>query len=215
MPVVLNKTKDLSDAFIAQCLEPYGITCDPRLAGQIRSYITVLLQWNRKVSLTTVTDATEILKFHFGESLFAVSAVPIRSRRLADIGSGAGFPGLPIRMALPDLDLTLVEPNARKATFLSEVARLLHLDRVTVFRGRMQDLPAGAPPFDFITARALGRHEQLFAWSERRLADGGRLVLWLGEEDAKGISKTPGWSWRAPVHIPGSKKRVLLVGSPA
>ena len=204
----------LSDDQIARHLKPYGVTCTPPMCEQIRAYVSLLLQWNRKISLTTVTDPQEIVKFHFGESMFAVSSVPIVSGRLADVGSGPGFPGLPIRMAATELDLTLVESNTKKATFLAEVVRTIKLDHVTVFRGRMDDLAANIAPFDFVTARALGQHDELLRWAHAHLASNGKVVLWLGEADASSISKKPLWSWKPPLHIPGSEQRCLLVGSP-
>jgi 16S rRNA (guanine527-N7)-methyltransferase len=195
-------------------LEPYGITASPDLCASVRRYIALLSQWNSRISLTTVTEPAEILKFHFGESLFAASAVPIRNGRLADVGSGGGFPGLALRLALPDLHVTLIESNAKKATFLSEVARQLKLDRVVVARSRMEDFAAGEEPFDFITARALGRHRELLAWAKRNLAPEGRVILWLGEADSADLSRESGWNWRDPIHIPGSERRFLLIGSP-
>ena len=204
----------LSDDQIARNLKPYGVTCTPPLCEQIRAYVSLLLQWNRKISLTTVTDPSEIVKFHFGESMFAASSVPILSGRLADIGSGPGFPGLPIRMAVTELDLTLIESNTKKATFLAEVIRTIKLDHVTVFRGRMNDLGADIAPFDFVTARAFGQHDELLHWAHDHLADKGRIVLWLGADDAALLSQKPLWSWQPPLHIPGSQRRYLLIGSP-
>ena len=95
------------------------------LCERIRTYISLLLRWNQSISLTTVTNSDEILRFHFGESLFAASAFSLENGRLADVGSGAGFPGLPLAMLLPDLNVTLIESNAKKFTFLSEVVREL------------------------------------------------------------------------------------------
>lgn len=204
----------LSDDQIAMHLNPYGVTCTPQLCEQIRAYISFLLKWNRKISLTTVTDPAEIVKFHFGECMFAVSSVPIISGRLADVGSGPGFPGLPIRMAANELDLTLIESNTKKATFLAEVVRTIKLDHVTVFRGRMEDLGAGIAPFDFVTARAFGQHDELLCWAHDHLGVSGKVVLWLGEDDAASLSQEPLWSWELPLHIPGSHRRCLLVGSP-
>jgi len=204
----------LSDDQIARQLKLYGVTCMPPLCEQIRAYVSLLLQWNRKISLTAVTDPSEIVNFHFGESMFAVSSVPIFSGRLADIGSGPGFPGLPIRMAAAELDLTLVESNTKKATFLAEVVRTIKLDHVTVFRGRMDDLGADIDPFDFVTARAFGQHDELLRWAHAHLAASGKIVLWLGEDDAALLSQRPLWSWQHPLHIPGSQRRCLLVGSP-
>lgn len=204
----------LSDDQISRKLKPYGVPCTPALCEQIRAYVSILLQWNRKISLTTVTDPAEIVEFHFGESMFAVSSVPILSGRLADMGSGPGFPGLPIRLAASELDLTLIESNTKKATFLAEVVRTIKLDHVTVFRGRMEDLGTDIALFDFVTARAFGQHDELLRWAHAHLKASGKVVLWLGEDDAASLSQRQLWSWEPPMHIPGSERRCILVGSP-
>jgi 16S rRNA (guanine527-N7)-methyltransferase len=203
----------LSNAQIAEILRPYGVFADVSFFDQIRTYITLLLKWNATISLTTITDPVEICRLHFGESIFAASAVPMREGRLADVGSGAGFPGLPLRMTSPAINLTLIEANARKAAFLSEVVRALGLKGVDVFRGRMEDHKPDKP-YDWITARALGQHDDLLRWAKGNLTASGKVVLWLGEDDAKRISHTPEWEWRSPILIPGSKRRFLLGGSP-
>jgi 16S rRNA (guanine527-N7)-methyltransferase len=203
----------ISDHDIERVLLPYGISPSTELCQGIRTYMSLLLRWNQRISLTAVTHPIEVLKFHFGESLFAISAVPLRDGRLADLGSGAGFPGFPLRMACPGLDLLLIEANGKKATFLAEVARELDLGRVEVFRGRMASVSMDRPGFDFVTARAVGRHDDLLKWASPRLK-GGRLVLWLGESAASRISSIEGWEWKFPVQIPGSTGRFLLVGSP-
>lgn len=174
-------------------------------------YVSTLLSWNRSISLTTVTNPEEILRFHFGESLFVASLLPISDGRLADVGTGAGFPGLPLKMLAPSLDLTLIESNAKKAAFLAEVVRRIAVERVHIFRGRMEEADG---TFDFVTARALGQFEGLLAWAAHHLVKSGRLILWLGHEDAKSISHTSGWSWLAPVPIPGSDRRFIICGSP-
>jgi 16S rRNA (guanine527-N7)-methyltransferase len=203
----------LSDARIAEIFQSYGLAPDFGVFAQIRTYVALLLKWNATISLTAITDPIEICKLHFGESIFAVSAVPVRDGRLADVGSGAGFPGLPLRMASPEIELTLIESNARKAAFLSEVVRALELEGVEIFRGRMKDHTPDKL-YDRIAARALGQHDNLLKWATKNLNPSGRVVLWLGEDDSAAISQAPNWDWRFPIPIPGSKRRVLLVGSP-
>lgn len=195
-------------------LKPYGIEASHELCASIQRYIALLLQWNKHISLTTVTDPAEVVRFHFGESLFAATAVPIRGGRLADVGSGAGFPGLALRLADPDLSLMLIESNVKKATFLFEIIRDLQLDHVMVARTRMEDFSSADSGFDFVTARALGKHDELLAWASTNLSSKGKVVLWLGEEDSTAISRKSEWNWRDPIHIPGSKRRFLLVGAP-
>lgn len=151
----------LSNAEIKKTLDEYEFQASDEVCNSIRVYISLLRRWNRRVSLTTVTSPTETLRFHFGESIFAAPVVPILRGRLADVGSGAGFPGLPLSVVRPEMDLTLIESSSKKSAFMCEVVRELQLDRVHVFRGRMNELSDNESGFDFITARAIGRYRDL------------------------------------------------------
>jgi 16S rRNA (guanine527-N7)-methyltransferase len=203
----------VTDDQISSTLSLYGFSADPRFCCQIRAYIELLLRWNEKISLTTIIDPATILRLHFGESLFAIKQASVEKGRLADVGSGAGFPGIPLAMASPQIHATLIEPNQKKAAFLSEALRSLKLPNVTVLRSRIQDIDPKAVALDFITARAVGGYEDLLQWCAQSLARSGRLVLWVGREDAKDLSRTSGWIWRQPIHIPESRSRFLLIGS--
>jgi hypothetical protein len=77
----------------------------------------------------------------------------------------------------------------------------------------MEEFPPGSAKFDFVTARALGQFDDLLKWSRAHLAPGGKVVLWLGDDDARELSRAPGWTWDRPILIPGSKRRYLLAGS--
>ena len=207
----------ISNERVASILKEYSVFADTGVVDGIQAYVALLLQWNRSISLTTVTDPEEIVRFHFGESFFAAASAKITSGRLADVGSGAGFPGLPLRMLISTLELTLIESNAKKATFLAEVSRKLALDRVTVFRGRMEefdrDVTGQGEPFDYVTARAFGQFAELLAWAKSHLAPAGKVCLWLGEADVSSIMKMDGWCWAEPAPIPGSKRRFILAGA--
>jgi 16S rRNA (guanine527-N7)-methyltransferase len=206
--------KQLSDDIIGSSLRPYGVTARPLLCDQIRMYIDLLVRWNQKTSLTTVTDPIEILRFHFGESLLAAATVPIRHGRLADVGSGAGFPAVPIRMVSEDLNVILIESNQKKATFLEEIVRALSLSQVDVHRCRMADIDLNDARVEFITARAVGIDNDFLNWSRGSLSPRGSVALWLGDSDAVRISKKEGWNWADPIRIPQSERRVILHGSP-
>ena len=205
----------LSDTEISDSLALYGAAPNAVLCERIRAYISLLLRWNERISLTAVTDSDEILKFHFGESVFAVPSAPIQFGRLADVGSGAGFPGIPLALVLPELQVTLIESNLKKTAFLSEVIRTLDLPNVSVSRSRIEGLRSNLPAFDFVTARAVGAFDDLLAWSATALTGSGKIILWISGQDAAEIARTPGWSWQDPIHIPGSRARFLLIGSPA
>jgi 16S rRNA (guanine527-N7)-methyltransferase len=206
-------TRALNDEFIEQTLQAYGVSVTSELCRSIRSYVELLLRWNRKMALTTVIDPAEILRFHFGESMFAARQVPIRDGRLADVGTGAGFPAIPISMVVPELHCLLIESNQKKATFLAEVVRTLGLRRIEVFRGRMEAFAGSTEKFDFAVARALGMHEAFLSWSSAHLNSSGKVIFWIGDQDAAQMASSEHWSWETPSEIPGSKHRVLLIGA--
>lgn len=205
---------ELSNSEIKRLLEPYGVAASDHLCEQVCIYTALLLEWNKRISLTTVTDPVQIVRFHFGESMFAASAVPIRNGRLADVGAGPGFPAIPISMVNKSIFAVPIESNSKKSTFMSEVARKLSLPNVHPFRGRMEDYAPAGTDFDWVIARALGMHRELVEWAYKSLNPGGSLVLWLGDADASEISKLPNWTWHSPIKIPDSDRRFLLVGEP-
>ena len=206
-------TTAVTDHTIEATLRPYGVATTPALRDAIRAYVELLLRWNQKIALTTITDPIEIVRLHFGESMFAVNDVPIRHGRLADVGTGAGFPAIPIRMVVPELDCVLIESNQKKATFLAEVVRTLKLDRIQIFRGRMETYPISAQKFDFSISRALGTHQAFLDWSANQLNSSGSVIYWIGDEDGAKIAKNTEWTWRSLSRIPDSKNRSLLIGS--
>ncbi len=122
--------------------------------AKFEKYRDLLLEWNEKFNLTAITDPDEIEEKHFIDSLLACNYIDFSKGRLLDIGSGAGFPGVPLAIANPKLKVTLLESNGKKVTFLNEVKTQLDLDNVTVVNGRAEDLKQ-RDYFDFVTARAV------------------------------------------------------------
>jgi 16S rRNA (guanine527-N7)-methyltransferase len=211
MTITNRKYIGLSDARIRAAVKPYGGALTDAQVGCIRRYLSLLLLWNQKINLTSIRDPEEILRRHFGESMFASRVVPITAGRLVDVGSGAGFPGLALKIVCPEIDLAMIESNAKKAAFLSEVARVLDF-RVEINRERFEKTTLAPASCDFITARALGGLPGLLKWSRIMLAEGGHIVLWLGADDAAKVSEASGWTWRQPISIPRSRRRALVVG---
>ena len=211
-----NERARLSLEEIAHVLSPYvaKAVTDPQLVS-IAQYLALLRKWNQTIPLTSIEDETEIVARHFGESLFAGSLVPLERGRLADVGSGAGFPGFPIKIAFPELQVTLLEPNVKKCAFLREAQGILGLSGVEVVRSRYENFSAEPKSFDFICARALGGYGRLLKWSKTVLNPKGYMILWLGTEDSNLLARTKGWNWGLPVSIPESRRRVVLAGRPA
>jgi 16S rRNA (guanine527-N7)-methyltransferase len=205
---------ELSALAVQSALRPFGVSATAPQIEAIRRYIDLLMLWNEKVGLTTLSDPAEIAARHFGESLFCTQFVALERGRLADIGSGGGFPGLAIKLACPELLLALVESNRKKAAFLAEAARTLHLNDVEIVSERYGDwrLPAGS--LDFVTSRALGQYPLLVRWAREMLKPDGKLILWLGDDEATRLRMRSGWRWEMPERIPLSRNRQLLIGSP-
>ena len=189
----------------------------------ISIYINLLLRWNSRINLTAIREPEEIVTRHFGESLFAArhllpgSSTPAASSgfapaaRVIDLGSGAGFPGLPLKIWSPQTAVTLIESNYKKVAFLREVIRALTLTSIDVFAGRVQDFPAGTAAI--VTLRAVERFTSILPTAARLLAPGGRLALLIGSPQILEAKTTvPGLTWTSAVPIPKSAARVILVG---
>jgi 16S rRNA (guanine527-N7)-methyltransferase len=205
----------LSAGQIKAALAPFGVTLSDDQIAQFSEYLDLLIYWNQKVNLTAVNDPDEIVSRHFGESIFALSVVPMSHGRLADVGSGAGFPGLPLKIASSGLDVLLVEPNLRKCAFLADLVAQLGLDGVSITRSRYEEYHlTTTTPFDLVVSRALGNHRALLRWARNVLTENGKIIFWLGSEDSVLVSRSRGWEWDAPVLIPGSRRRVVLIGRP-
>src|ERR1700675_3893376 len=104
---------------IASLLLPFGIRLLADQISKIDEYIRILLKWNKLIGFTSIVEPTEIVTRHFGESMYLHSIMPVENGRLADVGSGAGFPGLPLKILCEDLQVVLVESNKKKCAFLS------------------------------------------------------------------------------------------------
>jgi 16S rRNA (guanine527-N7)-methyltransferase len=202
----------ISDDEILEALYPYYPEATHPLCEPIRVYMDLLLRWNSRISLTAITKPKDILRFHFGESLYAVRRVPIRRGRLADVGSGAGFPAIPIGMVKHRVTTVLLESNTKKAAFLNEVLRELGLKEMEVYNGRMQAYSSGQNKFDLVTMRAVKVDKDFSWWAKHNTHHGALIILWVGVNAGDIIEKTTDWTWRKPLVIPGAERRVILVG---
>lgn len=203
---------------IRELLSPFtvGLQLTDVHISQISTYLDLLLKWNQKMNLTAVREPEQIVQRHFGESLFAASLVAAAcpgARTLADIGSGAGFPGIPIKIAVSHLQVTLIESQQKKATFLREVIRTLSLSSTEVSNARAEDLGLAA---DIVTLRAVESFEQVLPVTRKLLAPRGTLMLLIGAAQVgKAKSLLPGFEWLEPHVMPLSEHRVILIGEVA
>ncbi|HWZ30417.1 MAG TPA: 16S rRNA (guanine(527)-N(7))-methyltransferase RsmG [Bryobacteraceae bacterium] len=161
----------------------------------LEKHYNLLSQWNRKLNLTRIERLEDAVHLHYGESLFLAEALPEGPHRIVDVGSGAGFPGIPVAIRRPESSVTLVESHQRKAVFLREASR--DLPNVQVFAGRAEDLKGS---YDWVTARAVTPADVL----KLRLAP--RAALLMSEPDLEGLTPPD-----SVLKIPGSERRVVAM----
>jgi 16S rRNA (guanine527-N7)-methyltransferase len=197
---------------IERALDEFQLAATEEQVLQIQQYIKILLLWNEKVNLTAIRDPLEILYRHICESMYAAEAVPLENGRLADVGSGGGFPGLPLKILRPHLRVFLVESNLKKATFLAEVVRELGLTDAQVLVRRYEELGEEVAPLDYVCSRALGEYPTFLEWAGSEQIATKQVILWIGARDLPAIQKIRTWEWREPIQVPHSLRRLLLVG---
>jgi 16S rRNA (guanine527-N7)-methyltransferase len=130
----------LTEERIGELLEPY-LAVPQELLPKLAAYLDLLARWNARTNLTAIRNPEEMVRRHFGESLFAAQHLSVSlPSELLDLGSGAGFPGLPIALAHPVLPVTLAESQGKKSSFLREAVRTLGVSNVEVWAGRAEDL---------------------------------------------------------------------------
>ena len=182
------------------------------LAPRLLDYVTLLGRWNQAYNLTAIRDPREMVSKHLLDSLAMHPYVGVGP--LADLGTGAGLPGIPLALARPDLKVSLVESNGKKARFLREAVRGLDLGNARVIESRAEAV-AEPGAYRAITARALDRLAGIIAVGGHLLAPGGRLLALKGQRPDDEIAELPpGWSL-AGVHrlaVPGlNAERHLVV----
>lgn len=179
------------------------------LAARFGAYAALLIRWNLRTNLTAIRDADGILRRHFAESIFCARSLPPGLNTLLDLGSGAGFPGIPIALCCNQIAVTLAESQGKKAAFLNEALRTLGLD-ARVHGGRAEAL---AEKFDCVTLRAVDRMEEAVLAAAGRLAERGLLVVGSTSSEQERLKGWAGKSFRwESLRLPGAAERVLLLG---
>jgi 16S rRNA (guanine527-N7)-methyltransferase len=146
--------------------ESLGISLTAKQLGQFEKYQELLLEWNQRINLTAVREIDQILVRHFLDSLTCVQATgDLNQQSLVDVGSGAGFPGLPLKICFPDLKLTLIESVQKKAGFLQTVKEVLQLNYVSIFSARAEDIGR------------LAEHREIYDWAAARAVAPLRVLV--------------------------------------
>lgn len=210
--MVTRTEKPLSPEIIRRALGEFQIALHDKQVTHIQQYTQLLLHWNEKLNLTAIRDPLEILHRHFCESMYGVVAGKVEFGRLADIGSGPGFPGIPLKILRPELELFLVESSIKKGTFLAEVIRELELTNAKVLISRYEELSEELAPLDFVCSRAVGEFGPFLKWAASEQLSARRLLLWIGGRDLDEVRKSADWEWEEPILVPQSLRRYILGG---
>lgn len=198
---------------ICELLTPFTSSGMPESqAAAFSAYLDLLTRWNERVNLTAVRSPEEIVRRHFGESIFAAERLLVagESPEVCDLGSGAGFPGLPLKIVRPSAHITLVEAHGKKSIFLKEVIRALHLTGIEVLPARAETLRRD---FDIVTLRAVERFSEIVGTAGKLTRQSGRLALLIGSSQIDEAERLlPNFVWQPAIPIPQSEMRVLLEG---
>jgi 16S rRNA (guanine527-N7)-methyltransferase len=167
---------------------------------RMREHFELLTRWNKVLNLTSIRTLDDAVERHYCESVFLAANLPKGRFSIADIGSGAGFPGIPVAIMRPECSVALIESHRRKAVFLREATRAL--ENVRVIARRAEDV---RERFDWVESRAVKYSDLLPALKNL----GGHVEILTGEVCASGM---PGFEWDAPIMLPWGEHRLLWIG---
>lgn len=199
-----------------------GMEVSPKQCEMFDAYASLLAEWNQKINLTAITDPDGMVTKHFADSLTLLAANDMKEgSRLIDVGSGAGFPGLPAKIMRPDINITLLDSTNKRINFLNTVAKELGLD-ISAVHGRAEELantPEHREKYDYATARAVAQLNQLCEYCLGFVKVGGSFISLKGPsaaqegESAKNaISKMGGkLSEIVPYNLADGSQRMVVI----
>lgn len=193
-----------------------GLAVPPTMQSTLLAYVALLMKWNRTYNLTAIRDPSDMVTQHLLDSLSVLPALEnsaLAGRRWADVGSGAGLPGIPLAIVRPDLDMTLIEAVDKKSAFQRQAKIELGLSNLAVVTGRVEELPGGQ--FDAVISRAFAELADFVHLAGHLAGPQGRLYGMKGMASDDEVSRLPsGWSVldRVRLHVPGlDAQRHLIV----
>ncbi|MGA2434943.1 MAG: 16S rRNA (guanine(527)-N(7))-methyltransferase RsmG [Bryobacteraceae bacterium] len=172
-----------------------------RETSLLYTHYELLSRWNRVLNLTSIQKLEEIVLRHYCESLFLTIHLPEKSATVLDVGSGPGFPGIPLAILRPDCTVVLAESHQRKAVFLREATR--ELPNVRVAPKRADQV---GKSFEWVVSRAV-------RWADVLKVVTGNCALLLGQEDARSLTAVVDFHWQNPIVLPWGDRRVLAIGN--
>lgn len=207
----MSLSQQLGDGLVAM-----GLDLPAASQPKLLAYVALLKKWNRTYNLTAIRDEAEMVVQHLLDSLSVLPAVQesaLAGRRWADVGSGAGLPGIPLAVARPDLEMTLIEAVDKKSAFQRQAKIELGLSNLTVLNRRVEEVEGGS--FDAVVSRAFAEIADFIRLAGHLAAPGGRLYAMKGRNPGEELGQLPpGWASVAcqTLKVPGlDAERHLIV----
>lgn len=167
----------------------YGVKISPHQLDLFRAYVDELWEWNLQMNLTGLSSRSKIVIELLFDSLIPAPHIPTKEKML-DVGSGAGFPAIPLKILIPSLKMTLIEANSKKVSFLKHINRQMNLSDIEVIRGRIEQGRLEDRAFSLITARAIAGLGQTLSWCGPHLCEGGLMIGFLGPHAERDLTES-------------------------
>ena len=182
----MNETNNLDISILEHALKEFGLSLNEEQKNAFIKYYELLVEWNSFMNLTAITDFKEVCIKHFADSLSLCQAMDCtRTMQVIDIGTGAGFPGIPLKIMYPNMEIVLLDSLGKRVKFLNEVINVLHLDGIRAIHGRAEDY---AKPdslresFDLCVSRAVANLSTLSEYCLPYVKVGGRFISYKSEK---------------------------------
>ena len=193
-----------------------GVALEPEAVDKLLAYQALMIKWNRTYNLTAIRDPEEMLVQHLLDSLVVAPLLPMGLKTLADVGSGGGLPGIPLAIARPEIQVTLIETSSKKSAFQQQVKIELGLSNVSIYSGRVEDYETKGS-FDGVVSRAFAELKDFVNWSGDLAKPEGRLYAMKGIYPEAELAALPvGWRLieSQPLLVSGmdAQRHLLIIG---
>ncbi|MBF0466509.1 MAG: 16S rRNA (guanine(527)-N(7))-methyltransferase RsmG [Nitrospirae bacterium] len=186
-----KEQKTNAEAALTEGLRALSIEPSASIVESFMTFLQELKKWSKTHNLTAITEDTEIVTKHFLDSLLFLKGIPDEAKTLLDVGSGAGFPGIPIKIVRPELVVTLMEPRKKRVVFLRHMIHILKLPDTDVYEGRLEDvgIAENTPRYDCVVVRAALSFADFTRLASPLIGTHGCLVLGKGKGYESEIQK--------------------------